>query len=130
VSTNPAVWIELGRPAKWTPEIAQALGLVRDLYEIHSVGGPLHVVLDDWNIDGTIEPYYDCYTDEELDELYSDGWKIADLDPQAPAVVEGLGRSMRQLCDEIATLLNAMTPDDRVSVLAYYWRLAPTPEQR
>lgn len=121
-------WNDAGRPANWNAEIARALELVRALYEIHMAGGPLHVVLDDWNIDGQIKPYYDCYTDEELDELYDGGWKIADLPPEAPVVVEGLGRSMRQLCEEIAALLNAMSLEDRMSVLAYHWRLTPTPE--
>lgn len=121
-------WDEAGRPSNWSPDIARALDLVRELYEIHAVGGPLHVVLDDWNIDGEIKPYYDCHTDEELDELHSDGWKIADMDPLAPAVVGGLGWSMRQLCDEIAALFNTMTVEDRASALAYYDRLAPVPE--
>lgn len=87
--------------------------LIVALYKIHAVGGPLHVVLDDLNLDGTITPYYDCYDDQELDELWSDGWRIAELSPEAPVVTEGLGRSMRQLCDEIAALLNAMPEDQR-----------------
>jgi hypothetical protein len=121
-------WNDFGRPANWTPEIAETLNLVRELYRIHAVGGPLHVVLDDWNIDAaTIEPYYDCYGNDDLDAPYYDGWKIADLDPGAPAVVEGIGRSMRQLCDDIAAKLTAMSIEDRASVLAYHWRLVPVP---
>lgn len=89
------------------------IDLIRELYAIHPTGGPLHSVLDDGNLDGTIRPYYDCFTDEELDELYSDGWKIADLDPQAPVVVERLGRSTRQICDQIAAIMNTMTVEDR-----------------
>lgn len=91
--------------------------LIRQLYRIHAVGGPLHVALDDGNLDGTIAPYYDCYTDQELDELWCDGIPIAELSPQAPVVVEGLGRSMRQLCDEIAELLNAMPERDRYAAV-------------
>src|SRR5688572_17079926 len=86
----------------------ELLELIRELYAIHSTGGPLHVQLDDGNLDGTIEPWYDGFTDTELDELYCDGEPIAELPPLAPAVVEGLGRSTRQLCDDIAARLNAM----------------------
>lgn len=91
----------------------QLAELIIALYKIHPVGGPLHVVLDDENLGGIIEPYYACYGTEELDELWYEGWRIADLPPEAPAVAEGLGRSMRQLCDRIAILLNAMPEDQR-----------------
>jgi hypothetical protein len=87
--------------------------LIVELYKIHAVGGPLHVVLDDRNLDGVIEPYYDCYSEDELDELWYGGWRIAELDLGAPAVAKGLGRSMRQLCDEIAAVLNGMDEDER-----------------
>lgn len=91
----------------------RVIELIRELYSIHPVGGPLHVELDDGNLDCVITPSYDHYTDTDLDELWIDGWPIADLDPGAPAVVEGLGRSMRQICDELAALLNTMTVDER-----------------
>jgi hypothetical protein len=87
--------------------------LVEELYEIHPTGGPLHVVLDDGNIDGVIQPWYDGYTPEELDALYYKGWPIADLPPEAPAVVEGLGVSTRRLCEEIAGLMNGWTVQQR-----------------
>lgn len=95
----------------------RAIELIRELYSIHSVGGPLHVVVDDGNLDGVIVPYYDCYSDAELDELWFEGWLIAELDPGAPAVTEGLGRSMRQVCDELAALLNTITEDEREAVI-------------
>lgn len=120
-------WRNEGSPANWTPEIAKALDLVRELYAIHPTGGPLHVQLDDWNIDGQIVPYYDGWTGEDLDALYSEGWALAELPAEAPVVVEGLGRSTRQLCDEIAAKLNAMPLADRYSVLAYYDKLATPP---
>ena len=87
--------------------------LIAALYKIHPVGGPLHAVLDDRNLNGVITPWYAGYDDDELDELWYDGWRIADLPPEAPAVTDGLGCSMRQLCDEIATLLNAMPEPQR-----------------
>lgn len=91
--------------------------LIDELYQIHPTGGPLHVVLDDGNIDGEIKPWYDGWTAEELDARYYQGWPIPELDPQAPAVIEGLGRSTRQLCDEIAAILNAMPEDARQEAL-------------
>lgn len=118
---------QAGQPVRWSPDIKRAVELVRALYEIHAVGGPLHVVLDDWNIDGEIKPWYDGYDDDELDELHDGGWKLADLPPEAPVVVEGGGRSMRQLCDEIAALFNAMSIEDRASALAYIGGHAQAP---
>jgi hypothetical protein len=97
--------------------------LIVALYKIHAVGGPLHVVLDDKNLDGTITPWYVGYDDEELDELWYDGWRIADLPPESAAVTEHLGRSMRQLCDEIATMLNAMTVPQREAATEHADRL-------
>lgn len=84
-------WDKYGRPKNWTPEIAEALGLVRELYELNAVGGPLHVVVDDWNLDGQIEPYYQGDEDAE----------------------------MVRVCDRIAALFNGMSVADRASVLAY-----------
>ncbi|WP_020525853.1 hypothetical protein [Catelliglobosispora koreensis] len=122
-------WDNAGSPLNWTPDIARALALTKELYAIHSVGGPLHAVLDDWNIDHeTIVPYYDCFTDAELDALYHQGEPIAELDPLAPAVVEGLGRNTRQICDELAALLNTMPVPDRYAMLAYHDRIVDEPK--
>jgi len=97
--------------------------LIVALYKIHAVGGPLHSVLDDRNLDGTITPWYVGYDDAELDELWSDGWRIAELPPEAPVVTEGLGHSMRQLCDEIVALLNAMPETERLAAVEHADRL-------
>lgn len=112
-------WAKAGEPADWTLQTEDLIELIGDLYAIHAVGGPLHVQLDDWNLHGTIEPYYDCYTAEELDALYWRGTPLAELDPGAPVVVENLGRSMRSLCEEIAEILNGMTEAERYAALAY-----------
>lgn len=102
--------------------------LIVALYKIHAVGGPLHVAIDDLNLDGTITPYYACYDDEELDELWYEGIRIAELHPNAGAVTEGLGRSMRQLCDEIAALLNAMPEDQREEAVEQAHAAMGTPD--
>lgn len=106
-------WNEAGQPANWTPEIAEALALVRELYAIHPTGGPLHVQLDDWNIDGDIVPIYKGWLPRQLEARYLDGWPVDD-EAQVP------GRSLRQLCDEIAAKMGPMTLEDRMSVLAYH----------
>ena len=101
-----------------TPDTARLVGLIRDLYKIHPVGGPLHVYLDDGNLGDHIEPAYEHYGAEELDELWFRGVRIAELSVRAPAVVEGLGVSMRQLCDEIAGLMNGMTESEQCAAVA------------
>jgi hypothetical protein len=105
----------------WTNAEAELLELIRQLYAIHPTGGPLHVQLDDGNLDGEITPSYSGFTDDELDALYYDGWLIAELPPEAPAVTEGLGKSTRQLCEKIAAKLNTMSPERRKTILGR-WR--------
>lgn len=46
-----ACWTKLGRPAAVTPKIIAAAELVDDLYGLAPVGGNLHIVTDDWNIE-------------------------------------------------------------------------------
>lgn len=113
-------WEKAGSPTTRNEQTERAVELLTELYAIHSTGGPLHSAVDDYNLDGTIEPYYDCYPAEELDALYFEGWPIADLPPEAPALADGLGRSMRQICDELAALLNAMPESDRYAAVARY----------
>lgn len=65
-------WESHGSPTEEAPQTARLVKLIADLYAIHAVGGPLHAVLDDGNLDGVIEPYYECYEDAELDALYDE----------------------------------------------------------
>jgi hypothetical protein len=111
-------WEKAGSPTTWNEQTARAGELLTQLYAIHPVGGPLHAVVDDWNLDGEIKPWYVGYDPAELDALYFDGIPIADLDPEAPGIAEA--RSLRQICNELATLLNAMPEADRYATLAYF----------
>lgn len=120
-------YTKAGSPTDWTPQTARFVDLVQTLYAVHPTGGPLHVVLDDWNLDGEIKPWYDGHTDADLDEPYFEGWRIADLDPGAPAVAQGLGRTTREVCDEIAAILNSWTSDQRYAGMAYADRLIERP---
>ena len=83
-------WADAGRPTALPPTADEFATLVSQLYEIEAVGGPLHSVLDDWNLDGQISPYPGLDCD---DDTY-------------------------RLCDQIAALLNAMTESERYASLA------------
>lgn len=118
-------WERAGCPTTWNDQIARVVELANALYEIHPTGGPLHCELDDWNLNGTIEPWYSGWDAADLDTLHHDGWAVTDLPPEAPAVVGGLGRSTRQICDELAALLNAMPEADRYAALAHWEGFVP-----
>lgn len=84
-------WIGYNSPSHVTPQIDEAATLIRELYAREPVGGPLHAVLDDWNIDGAIEPWEP--------EMWSS--------------------ETRAIADRIAALFNAMPEVDRASALAH-----------
>jgi hypothetical protein len=89
-------------PAEWTPTIARAVVLWRRLYDElgEPTGGPLHVYLDDYNLDlEVIEPYYSERRGPGSDDAY------------APEVT--------QVADDLAALLNGMTLPKRYTVMAY-----------
>jgi hypothetical protein len=111
-------WENAGSPTTWNEQVKRAVELIGELYAIHPTGGPLHAVIDDYNLNGVIEPYYNGWSDADLDAPYFEGRPIAGLPPEAPAVTEGLGRSTRQICDELAALLNAMPEAGRYAAVA------------
>lgn len=119
-------WRDAGSPTTWNKQVARAVELLAELYEIHSTGGPLHAEVDDYNLDhDKITPWYNRWTDDELDALYVDGWALADFPPDDPEVIEGPPRSTRQICDELAALLTAMPAEDRYAAVALhdgYWQ--------
>lgn len=83
-------WNDAGRPTAVPESIAEFIGLFNQLYEVEPMGGPLHSVLDDWNLDGEIYPSPGLDCDDETYEL----------------------------CDRISRLLNAMTVPERYASLA------------
>lgn len=83
-------WAEAGRPTTLPASADEFTDLFRQLYEQCPVGGPLHSVLDDWNLVGHITPYPGLDYD---DDVY-------------------------RLCDRIAELLNGMTVPERYASLA------------
>jgi hypothetical protein len=49
-------WEDYGKPELNSPEIQYALRAVQEVYEYSCVGGGLHIVLDDWNLeDSSVE---------------------------------------------------------------------------
>lgn len=99
------LWVELGRPDDWNPQVKRALELIRAIYEYEPVGGPMHVELDDWNIDGEITPY-----------------------PYEPSmfVEEDEANEVRAAVAELIPLLNTMSLNERASALARHWGYLPT----
>lgn len=84
-------WRQAGSPTERSESTGRVIELIEELYADHPTGGPLHSVLDNWNLSGTIEPY------RGLD----------------------YGAGTYALCDKIAALLNAMTEPQRYAALAY-----------
>jgi hypothetical protein len=101
-------WDEAGSPTEWTPETARFIELRGALYLLEPVGGPLHVVLDDWNLGGVIEPYWSALN--------------CDLDDDDPDAVR-----IRELCTEIAAILNGWTEPQRYAAMAYADNFVPRP---
>lgn len=98
-----ACWDEAGAPTVQPAGLGMFLTLHDALYEDHPTGGPLHVELDDWNIDGdrTFAPYY----------RPTDGPELHDI------------------CDALAALLRSWTDDERYAALAYADRILPRPTE-
>lgn len=95
-------WEAAGEPTEWTDQTARFIEAVRDLYQFEPMGGPLHAVLDDWNLRGLIEPYWPAQG------IAGD---LEDDDPDMARIAA--------LCTEIAALLNGWTEPQRYAALAY-----------
>lgn len=92
-----------------TEHTAEFLKLVDVLYQDHPAGGPLHVELDDWNLDGefSLKP-------GSMVGNYDDG----------EANLACLTYVVQRICD----LANQMTPDQRMAALAMREEWIPMPE--
>jgi hypothetical protein len=92
-------WQEMGKPAIVTEATKAAAEAVRALYEINAVGGAMHIVTDDWNIeDHSLE-----FCSKEIEA--GDHWSFKDA---------GAREAAKLVCD----LMSPMTEDERASVLA------------
>lgn len=106
-------WEEHGSPAEWTPQTARFIDLHNALYDLEPTGGPLHSVLDDWNLDGIIEPHWPA-----LGIVHT----LEDLDHDAPVL-----QHIRHLCTELAAILNGWTEPQRYAAKAYADDYLPRP---
>ena len=97
-----ACWIDMGKPVAWSPEVDEAVKLIKRLYELEPTGGPLHVELDDWNLDGDITPMY-----------------VLPPYGETPGHPDHYSAETHDLCDRIAAILNPMKVGWRGSVLAH-----------
>lgn len=96
-------WTAAGQPVVWDETVAEAAQLIRNLYEIEPMGGPLHCVLDDWNLDAeTIIPMY-----------------VIPARGLAPGYPDRYSQRVHELCDRIAELLTPMFEGWRQSTLAH-----------
>ena len=51
-----------------SPTVERVIKLIEDLYVLEVVGGPLHVALDDWNIEDEFwEPFRGDYSDKAFE---------------------------------------------------------------
>jgi hypothetical protein len=97
-------WEEEGAPRIDTPAIRAARDLIQRVYDFNDVGGGLHVVVDDWNIE-----------DDDLVKRYA-----APDDGPEQVVAE----------EECLAALRALTQPERASALALYDGFWTLDEQR
>jgi hypothetical protein len=91
-------WARAGKPADLPPGYGLFAELVADLYDHDSVGGPLHAVLDDWNLSGNVAPWPGlCYEGPDGEDITG---------------------AVYRLCHQIATMLNEMAEPQRYAALA------------
>jgi len=98
-------WSEYGSPATWNANTKRAFDLVRIIYETEPTGAPLHVVLDDWNLeDGHIAIYEEALTGPDAVSAHA-----------------------AQAAKELVPLFLAMPIEERAATLAYHRGLATPP---
>ena len=81
-----------------------AIRLIQVLYELDAMGGPLHVQLDDGNLDGDMDPTYGA-----PDRYTSSGTLIPGYPDRHPPVVH-------EICDAISELMTPMSTEQRIEV--------------
>lgn len=99
-------WVEQGSPTELPPTADRIKELLHRLYEDlgHGTGGPLHVAVDDYNLD-----------DESQALIPSYRWDPPIEDTDGPYSPE-----TRQVCDELSELLQACSEPERYAVLYDY----------
>jgi hypothetical protein len=105
-------------PRQWPdykPVMGPIVDLVRRLYEDHPVGGPLHIQLDDWNVeDHHIWGWWDASTRDIFGDLGEFGWR------HNTPVIEG--DETWWLCFSIMWGMSYLTPAERSIAVSYAHR--------
>jgi hypothetical protein len=126
-------WEDEGKPVIDTPAVRAATASVALVYEHSCVGGNLHIVLDDWNLDdGNLAFCEGCIdgagqmpgidTTSDVGHQRYNEKKRAHPDPPAKLAAE------RRCLD----LFKALSEKERASALALYdgfWSVAPASER-
>lgn len=112
-------WKYRGEPKIDTPEIRRVADLIKWVYgEVSPVGGPLHIVIDDWNLDdGCIQWCIDNTIKGENGwaKLYKNIAEDAVDTGQDPAVAV---KECKDKLMDLATSMLKMTEEERASALA------------
>lgn len=64
-------WKEYGNPKIVNPKTKEAVNLIRKVYDFSCVGGGLHIVLDDWNLENHHLEFCRNYIEENKDSQFS-----------------------------------------------------------
>ncbi|MEU6713770.1 hypothetical protein ABZ897_20030 [Nonomuraea sp. NPDC046802] len=91
-------WDDHGRPADWNENIERAIALIETICKEDRRGGPLHSVIADWEITGTLH---------------------------LPNEPHDFSPAVDRAAVELVTLLNGMPERERVAALAYAQGWAP-----
>ena len=95
-------WIEAGSPKIDNERVREAARLANELYEkVSPVGGPLHIQLDDYNLD--------CFNGPTLEEEDPYAWGLWE---------DELDDEQKQLCRRTYQAFKVLTIDERYSALA------------
>lgn len=103
-------WKEYESPAIVNEKTERAVELIEEVYEYSSVGGTLHVALDDWNLDN-VE-----WCLEEIKQAMKEGEKSTYYDPFFHDPEDFQARLAAEL--ECAEHLLTMTVEEVASALA------------
>jgi hypothetical protein len=61
-------WEEYGSPKILNADVLKAVSFISAIYEFSTVGGNLHVQLDDWNIDDEYWEQFSSFRDDATEE--------------------------------------------------------------
>ena len=114
-------WVEEGQPVVDTPTVRAAAKAIAEVYEHSCVGGNLHIVLDDWNLEDDSLAFCDgCIKRNGL--MDPEHYKRFPNDRREEDSPEQLAAERR--CHD---LFAAMTVPERASALALYdgfWKVS------